>query len=274
MLKLFLFILFTTSIFLCFTQKQEFIGILKTNNNQIITYKISFTVDNSGKVTGKSITDYFGFNQTESSISGYYNSKKGSLSFSETKNLNTKSSAGKSEFCYVSANDLNVRKVSGKEIVSGSFIGNFPSGEKCAQGSIYLVNAYELETIVGKNKSLDSLKTVMEKSTRLTKNSIHELKWVSNSVIINIWDSYIEDQDKINIYVNGTLRYGAIEAKEKSAQYTIPFIDKEMVIKIEALNEGTAPPNTANLNLIDKSAGYLLQTILKKGESMEIHLSK
>ena len=63
--------------------KQEFIGTLRTSEGSFISYKLIFIKDELGKITGKSITDFYGKNCTETLIEGTLNSQDNTISFKE-----------------------------------------------------------------------------------------------------------------------------------------------------------------------------------------------
>ena len=175
---------------------------------------------------------------------------------------------------YVTVNDLSIRKKRGKEIISGKFIGKFPNGKSCASGNVFFVDARELEKVISKDESLDSVMTVMKTTEKLRKGGVFKTEWSSDKVVLHVWDSYKEDHDKINVYVNDVLMFSGVEAKENVKELVIDFSGQQMKIKIEAVNEGSLPPNTANINIIDKGKRHAIQTNLNKGETVEIVLTK
>ena len=124
------------------TYQFEYIGALRTLDNQIISYKLKFQEIDKGIIEGVSYTDFYGTNNTESKVTGRL-SKKNELSFKELHNISSSSSEDNEIFCYIHVNNLKIRKSNSKRIINGEFDGIYINGDTCASGSIYLVgNAF------------------------------------------------------------------------------------------------------------------------------------
>lgn len=269
-------------------ERYEFVGALVTSSNYKITLKLNIVVDKDGIVSGKSITDYYGENSTESKIEGNLDLDSKLLSFHEVSNIKTKSNADASTFCYISVTDIPVTVEDEKNIISGDFKGTFPSGASCAEGKIYLVGADILEklssseseaanaTNVTENKpeTLQELKRVINPSEQLKNGESIKVGWNTNKIKLSVWDSYFEDHDKINIYFNGELVHANVEVKERKKTFDLPFEGDTFTIKIEAVNEGLAPPNTVHASVVDGGSVWPFMTKLKKGESATIQIEK
>ena len=96
-------------------KNQEYIGTLQLSNKQLITYKITFSETQDGKLEGTSITDIYGKNRTQSVIKGN-KGNGGKISFYETVNVSTKSTTVKDEFCYVHVSDARFKTINGKTL--------------------------------------------------------------------------------------------------------------------------------------------------------------
>lgn len=275
------------------TRKFDFIGTLHTENEVLISIKLNFEVLANDSIKGTSTTDFYGDNRTVSTIKGVLNQERQLLSFKETANINTKAQATADRFCYISVVDLPIRVNKRKNIVQGAFKGFFPNGEACAEGEIYLVGADILAQIAAeldplldsnlsarKNQVLDSIlpqkaaNANPKSETVLTHEGVIQLPWTGNTVKLIFWDGYKEDNDRINIYVNGELKEQSIEVKERKKTLLIPLETDICTIKIEAENEGKSPPNTVQLQLVDEGKLYPLVTQLKKGQHVEVTLTK
>ena len=81
---------------------QMYIGALTTGDKDVISYKLEFTVDNKGVLSGISTTDFYGENITKSEIKGELSKNGKRISFKELSNISTKSEVNDSDFCYVS----------------------------------------------------------------------------------------------------------------------------------------------------------------------------
>lgn len=285
------FLIIFFSINLCFgnvfcqEKSFELIGFIMPDNKQPLSYRLNLDVDNKGNVTGKSITDYYGEHSTESSIKGTYDLQKNRVSFTEISNISTKSKADASTFCYVGVKDLKIETKKRKSILSGEFNGNFISGESCVNGKIYLVAASVLEELNISEKVIaeaeqnyneirnsntaitsEDIQKTINASGRITAENPYKVGWKSNVIRLAVWDSYTVDQDIINIWVNGVLEHKDIEINDKKKFYSFELDDSDFYIEIEAVNEGSSPPNTVNLILFDGEKQYSLLTRLSKGE--------
>ena len=90
------------------SKTDEYIGVLQLPDTSIITFKLSFRADGHGKITGSTITDFYGENATRSKITGTINKKEKRISFDETENISTRSGAKESEFCYIHVKNARI----------------------------------------------------------------------------------------------------------------------------------------------------------------------
>ncbi len=265
----------------------EFIGNLSTEDNQYLSYKLRFSDIGNGKIEGVSITDFYGENSTTSSIVGEINLVEKLISFQELENIDTKSDADAASFCYIRVSNLKITPSGSREVIKGNFRGYFPNGEECVGGSISMIGADVLESLTMHKTKEDSIsrmdstisrlfgfKDSLNRAKILSRHNDLNLEWNSEKVILILWDGYHEDHDRVNIYVNGRLKYKNIEATQKKKRLEFAFKGEDCVIKVHALNNGTSPPNTVNLILLDNEAPTPLQTQLRKDESVIIHLRK
>ena len=275
----------------CQDERFEFVGALVTSNNFKISLKLNFTVDENGVVAGRSITDYYGENSTESKIEGTLDLESKVLSFHEISNIKTKSDADASSFCYIRVKDIPISVEDEKNIIKGKFNGFFPNGKPCAEGNIFLVGADLLEQLSAKEEitseeitndnqnkiepaTVAELVKVINPKEQLKNGGMLNLDWNTNSIKFSVWDSYFEDHDKINIYVNGKLAYEEVEVKERKKTFNLEFVDGKCTIKIEAVNEGIAPPNTVHASVTDGGSVWPFLTKLKEGESATVVIEK
>jgi hypothetical protein len=265
----------------------EFIGVLNAESNGFITYKLIFEELKNGKIEGESISDFYGKDCTISKIEGSIDKKKNLISFKETSNLSTKSKANTNLFCFVHADNLKIKTTHGKSIIQGSFNGYFPSGKSCVNGSVYLVSAEILETISEKINKIDTtnledstkldlkkLKTIVDENKTLTANQHLKFKPNADELKLEIWDSYREDGDQVDIYINEQKINQNIEIKQERKVISIPISADTKYIKIVAVNEGSTPPNTVNFQLKDGTNYTSANTRLKKGEVIYIDVTK
>lgn len=269
----------------------QLIGTLKTENDQLIPFKLDINVEAEGKISGISTTNFLNEDKTESKIEGSVDFEKQVLTFVEVENVSTSSDAKESEFCYIRVDNLHWRQSEEKSIFNGQFKGYFPDDSLCASGEIYLVSMNLLRKMFSKNKQLleirDSLKLAAQQpkdtanmirtdpDAPLTHGAILSLPWQSRKVKLQIWDAYEEDNDRIDIYINDSLVHNSIVATayKKTFQFDLED-DRVFSIKIVAENEGKRPPNTVNAYLIDAGKVHPLITKLKKDEFVEVRLTQ
>lgn len=289
MKQIFLLLFFTQFIPQLYAQANkhyEFVGTLQLENNELLTYKINFTTQPNNEFTGTSLTDIYGKDRTQSTINGYYNAKTKRLSFTESSNLSTKSTAKDDEFCYITVKDAKFRNIGNKTILQGQFIGKFKSGKTCATGNVYLISSEYIEQFTESylakqnpdsaqaiRKKISTLKEIAEKNT-LSANDVFSLNWKSKDIIIEIWDGEQEDSDEIGLIVNNKKILDKLIIKKEKKVIVVPFDEELNTIKIIGISEGQSGKCTANILLRDGLSLTPIITSLKKGESTTITLKK
>ena len=290
-MKLILFILFfqLLSFSNCSAQKTEsysFTGILKSSNNDIISYKISFRSSENGTIEGESFTDYNGQNSTKSKIKGTLNQIENKLSFHEISNISTKSNADVNQFCYIHVENLKINETNGQNIIQGKFKGFYSSGKKCVDGFIYLAGSDLIDQVekykdLDSTKLKDSLNTLLErqsyssaKSARVASNETLDVKWNSNKIVLELWDEFSIDHDIITVLYGEKKILENYEISKEKKIIEIPFTEATGKITIKAVNEGISPPNTVCIMLKDGKKLTRLISILQKGEVAFISFDK
>lgn len=275
-----LFSLILSSSFLSqVSSKQEYIGILRTEADEIISYKISFKEIGNNIIEGESFTDFYGKNHTKAKIKGTYSKKENSISFYEISNLSSKSKVDVSQFCFIKIENIEIKEIKEKYIIQGSFKGFYPSGKSCTNGFIYLAKTSLSEIIKEVKTVSDSLKKaesieIDRAKTILVNNSTLSLNWISNKIILEVWDTFDEDEDKLKIVFNDEIIWDNLEIKNEKKIIEIPFTEKIGALKIIAKNEGEIPSNTVSVNIVDSKKLTPFISKLKTGESILINFKK
>jgi len=266
---IFLFIFYPFINFAQQENKNSYVGYITTENKQTITYQIVFEIQIDNSINGESITDIYGKDKTKSIITGNYNAQKNTLSFKEIQNSTTKSKALKEEFCFIESQDLQLKKIGDKEILTGKFNGRLPNGRLCAKGKIFLTSK-ENSIIEPINKSsLDSILNAKLTFKTLVANNSISIPWKSKTLNFYVWDGSNEDNDVISIYYNNTLIRENITLKNKKERITIPITsNSESKLKIQAVSLGKEGKNTVNLLFVDNETIYPFVSILVQGESV------
>jgi hypothetical protein len=290
--------IFCTLFFLLFFQQAnsqankdiELLGTLQLSSQEIISFKLTFKELENGTIEGNSLTDIFGSDRTTSKIKGKIDWKKKKLSFYETGNISTKSSAESNTFCYIHMIDASIKMVKGKTIVQGDFTGKFSNGEKCTNGKLYLIGTDYINELTKKYlssnfiKNEDSLKRMQEKFTDIKakvgenyvrSNEALNLEWKGSDIIIEIWDARQEDGDEIGIYVNEKRVVDKFIIKQEKKTLVIPYPkNNEAIVRIHGLSEGNYRLCTANLTLRDEQESTDVIAIMKKGENVIVKLKR
>lgn len=288
-LSLILFMLFSHLSNAQVDKVYEYAGTLELSTKELITFKIQFKEIGEGKIEGNSLTDIYGDDRTKSTIKGNVNWENKKISFAEEANLDTKSKADPKTFCYIYASNLQIKSVQGKTIIQGSFSGKYLNGEKCVGGSIYLIETAYLKKIAKDylpdaviNNSDSAMLALKEtKAAKTTKKNnilknkdVLNLKWTSDEIVIDVWDSKDIDGDEIALYVNGRKILDKFVMGPEKKTLVVPFTEKKGSIRIEALNEGKLKLCTANFTIRDGETSTEVVTILRKNENVVVVLTK
>jgi hypothetical protein len=283
--KKYFFLLFLLSCQSLFSQlDHEFIGGIKLNDSTVITYLINFS-EKDGNVTGYSITDLLGPDETKNIIKGRYDVQTKEFSFEEDDIEYTKSEFLPQDFCYIHFNGK--LKISNKSsFIKGRFNGLFKNNQACIDGEIHLVGSEQLylklnklDQKIAKSKRVDSItKTKVSLVKMLDSIKTNSLKegentsvfWNSNKLVLEIWDAGKEDGDIVSIYVDGKLVLDKFMISHETKRIEVELQNKLTEIRIEAINIGDIAPNTANIKLFDSNKEIDLFTDLSYRKSTTI----
>lgn len=267
----------------------ELEGVLTVDSLQTLSIRLNFSIDEQGNIAGQSITDFDGADRTVSRITGQFEPAKNAFSFKETENVTTQSKVESSRFCFIEASGLKIQAMGNQAAVKGTFNGFFPSGEKCATGKIMLVGntlqipAKQRSTITKEKENRKPtsvpaenafVKLGTDEEAELTNGSTKYFKWKSDTVILEVWDQFDEDNDRVHIYYNGQLVHSSIEVKNRKQTFYFKANSEANSLRIEAENEGERPPNTVKVRLIDGRNVQVYNSKLRKGESIRMEIMK
>lgn len=269
-------------------KQYEFIGVMIVNaDNSMYSYKLMMEEKN-GVISGYSISDLKGPNETKSKITGTYDKKTSQLTFTETSIISTKSKEKLEDFCMLKVTS-KLKLKNAKSILDGTFRGTLNNTKKssCGEGKIILSateNVYHLLSKVANkidtNKvkdpiikqliiEVDPIKDV-ETIKKVTANETLKYKFQNDSVSLYIWDDGLEDDDRITLLLNGKPQLENYTITNVRKLLKLPLAKGNNYMEIRALNEGANPPNTVKVVLLDNSKKYLLLSYLKSGETANI----
>lgn len=288
--------IFTTLFFLLFfssnfgQNKFEYFGVLKLNGNSktVISYRLFFELK-AGSISGYSVTDLGGDNETKNSISGIYNSKSKILKFKEDNILYTKSNFSEKSFCFINF-EGKIKLTDNLTKIDGIFKGLYKNKNSCIDGTISLNGSDKIYKVLNKienkiknSKLIDEQKkkevnpiTLIDnlKVNNLVKNQNLNVFVGSEEVFLEIYDAESEDGDVINLYQNGKLILSNYTILKKIKQFAINLENGQNLFKIEAVTEGKVGFNTASIKIIDDDRTFDLKTSLKKDEKATITFIK
>lgn len=272
--RFFFLCLLVTHALIGFGQLKEtvFVGSASVGRNVSYTYKLCIS-DSNGIITGYSITDLMGPNETKTSVKGTINWEKKTIDFRETKLLYTKSKEDKSQFCYLNAHVKMIKKQKAL-CLKGSFTGYDERKAECAKGSLMLISAQDLlakltkmagtrdtskdpvlnaEQVAEKKQQLMGQATTpaqLQNVIAIEPGKSLDVLCGSNKVKLSIWDDKINDGDVITLLHNGQviLDNYRITGKRKELEIELSATGNN-VLKIVAINEGSEPLNTARIKI-------------------------
>jgi len=299
-LTLFLFFLFFTQTIIA-EDFSEFVGKISTKKGQVLSYKIVYKIMENNTIEGYSLTDIEGEKLTKSRILGQYNPSKKTLSFKETGNAFTKTGDDESTFCFIVADNLNIKKINGKTLIIGGFKGVYPSGKVGAEGYIILIESStkkEIKLVANSTKpkiqnttnsaAKKEIKTlnVADGDTAAIKQAIKSLSenqklvLMSNEKLLiecsktdlylDVWDGGYVDGDSISIYLNNKILQKNILLTKARKTFKLTAPAESFNLKIVALNTGTRGANTASCEVKDQNNVRQFSSNLNKGESFDI----
>lgn len=272
--KFFFLCLLVNHVFTSYAQLKEtvFVGSASVGRDVSYTYKLCIS-DSNGIITGYSVTDLMGPNETKTTVKGTINWDKKTIDFRETKLLYTKSKEDKSQFCYLNAHVKMIKKQK-TLCLKGSFTGYDEHKAECAKGSLMLISAQDLmdklTKMAGKRDTTKdpvlNAEQVAEKKQQLMGQPTapaQPLKVIAvdpgksldvactgNTVKLSVWDDKINDGDIITMLYNGAVVLDNYRLTGRYKDLNLELSGKEdNVIKIVAVNEGSEPLNTARIKL-------------------------
>ena len=255
-------------------------GKIKVKDGDTYPYQLVFEVSQK-TIKGYSITKLPDGTDTKTSITGMIYRKKKGLIISETKLL----SAPQKDItiCFVSA-ILSYKKKGSNYIISGIFAGKDDQQKECGTGTIEFVQPATLDDLYAEEAEEAKqapLTTNIETKTepvagkdQITAGIQKEFDWHTDSCTLEVWDGGVIDGDVISLLVNDepVLTKFTIGKVRKTLRF--PVTKKINTITIVAEEEGTNPPNTAQLIFYDGNEQYRLTAFNKKGEKATVIIRK
>lgn len=243
-----------------------FKGMLMLTPQETYNYELHLNLKKK-KITGISITDKEGANETKAEVSGSLENKI--LKIDEIQILSTKSESPIDEFCYIHF-EVPLTKTGKGKAFNGQFQGKYMNDSLCATGMIIGAETKlieKVEKIV--KKRID--KEITKVSYITPSDSLH-IDWKSDTIEVLLWDANISDGDRIDLSLNDKIYLRDHEVFSKIYTLKIPLKKGENELKIKALNNGDTPPNTVRFEFIDADKRHPVITQIETGKAVSIKI--
>ncbi len=249
-------------------------------NGKKINFFLNYSITKNKILNGISITGKGTKEETKCRIKGTYNAKNGQLFFYETVVLSSKATFKNLNFCLLTAK-LKRKITKNKLEYTGNFTGYVRgSKKKCAQGTVYLSAARTKKAItptVKKIKPKPAVKKIKVDTlySRIQDKKTIEYTYHSNTLLLTIWDDANVDGDRVSIFLDGKSVLKNYVLLKTKKQLKLNLQDKEKhFIKVVALNEGKASPNTSKIQLKFGNTAKVLRAHIRTNEFVYISLKK
>lgn len=254
-----------------------YVGAIVTKEKSIIMYELHIKYNElNGGISGYSITDKNKKNETTCLVSGKYDKKTNTLTFSEYKVQETKVKSKPSEMCFVHFNGKLFHK--NENVIKGKYIGKYQNGNNCSTGSIFLASRdMVLSTLDTVAKSKDTnLREISKEASiiNVAKGNTEKVIYVNaDTVSIFISDDYKLDNDIVNLYLNNVLVKENIVLAKYPYRYKVAT-NSPIQIKLKAINVGYISPNTSSISVKSKYDNIVYLNELKTEETVEFKIIK
>ena len=254
-------------------QKNNFVGHLLLNNNQVIPYSLDLSIDSNYAVFGRSFFGPEGSAKT-SDIEGQFNPEDNSIFLKE---LNVD---GDAKTCPIFIQARVSHLINNIFVIAGIYRSS--DSLNCGIGHINVVNRNfsfklykkpepkSIATIENDSLNHLALKTMLEKNLYddvkflpVTAKDISKIATSSKSIKIRVYDQMKIDQDMVKIIFNKQT-IDDIELTGKKQEFTLNAHQGENILTIQAINEGTIPMNTSKMEVeCGEKTHYFINKIYK-----------
>jgi hypothetical protein len=243
----------------------EFVGFLFNEQGFPISYQLILE-EEEGLINGYSITGIGTNYETKNEVLGELKKKK--IQLQEYQIITTVSEEPLSTFCFI-----EVSASLEKKVFTGTFTGRYPDSTICAQGKVTFA---EKAVINKKIKKFERVLQVQEliakrkenKVLHLKSGDVHTINWNSNKFKINLWDSAIEDGDRITLIINGQEVLSNKEMVSKKEKIVYDLLPGDNIVKLQADSEGKINNNTTRIELLDKRTKHAVLSELQVGKAL------
>jgi hypothetical protein len=253
--------------------KLSLIGTIEETGGQ--TYKYRMTLEITGNnVKGVSVTTQDG-TEFSTRVKGMINREKKILLITETASIGKL--ADSFEMCFLNS-VLTWKTKKGKYIISGAFVGQNKRKEPCSQGTAHFELPLADGAVLKKEEPVPAAtpdeNAAVADTNKITEGIDKRIEWHSPECVLELWDGGVVDGDIVTVMVNGKEVLASYTLTEDKKALTIPLITGMNTITVVAGEEGSAPPNTAQMLLKDGDQYHKVTAYNKKGKSANIVINR
>lgn len=290
-----------------FAQKKQYTlkGFMGIQGGESFTYLLHLHDSTGNIMAGYGYTYTNEKNDVKAAVIATIDRGSNSINLREVSILYNNYFVSKATICLVDAK-LTYNK--NEQTLSGPLNTNTAgNGAECSRGSISFSNAGEINALFNATPQSVNLDKPVEPETpkpevkkpaiivydtvakAKPKATVPEVKktesitegkgktytWQSDNIVMEIWDGNNEDNDRVTILMNGeeVLKNHMLTKERK--KLTFPVGGNELnIISIVANNEGSDPPNTANILLLDNDIQYEIIAHNTTGKKAMIHIKR
>lgn len=274
------------------SQKIVLHGSLIMTTGEKFPYRLSIH-DSSDIAKGFSYT-YEAPDDTKATIRGEIDKQNKTLSFTETGIVSSHDVHTQAFMCLIHAK-LFFKKdeYTGRVVLKGSIKGTEADNTACTDGAILFENEDEIRELFSTHDPSDTViemhpgaKRVVETEPPATESEIVKMEkitsglervyeWKTDSAVLEIWDGGHIDGDMVTVAYNGVDQIKKYYLAKTHKRMVLPVKGTAMnILTILADNEGSEPPNTANIRLCDGNKCYDLLSYNTKGQTSIIKLKR
>ncbi len=289
----YLCVFFISSVNCGIAQQSVLTGVIAVGKTSYMKYEINYQLNKNNIVSGYSISDLNGSEETKARITGVFNRKKRTMVFEEVGIISTKSKTPVDEFCLMRVKG-KFEKKSGKNIYTGKF-DSYCRNPKvaCDSGTIVLMTDNDIKELstkvvkaIQKAPVSDSVKKALEPAPDTTKwvrkvydlqaNSETEIKLNSDFVILELVDDRFQDGDRVTIMENDKIILQDFELTNqvKTIKFPLEGDQQKLTVTIMAADEGSIALTTIKAVLKNGKQSNLINASLNKGQLIKLTLVK
>lgn len=274
-------------------QETTLTGAIVIGKAEFMSYKITYKLTSQHVLSGYSVCDVNGNDETKARITGFYNPKTRTLTFEEKSILSTRSKIPATEFCLMKVKG-KFEKKAGKSVFTGKFESTCRNPQiTCDSGTLVLLTEKNLDDLAKKTaKALEKrpLADSLKKETgekpapeawvrnviELLPGTVTTFDLKSDRIQFDLVDDRIQDGDKITLLKNGVKVVSGLEITNhvQSFTFNIPAGEKDVSFTIRADDEGLVALTTIKAALRNGNEVNLIVVSLNKGQSVTIVLKR